>query len=618
MARYKNYSPLIISVFLTLHTVSTASAQAPEIEGCQIFPADNIWNVPVDTLPRHSRSDDYVNSIGLGAHVHPEFGSGLYNGGPIGIPFITVSASQPTVPMSFYYADGSDPGPYPIPPNVPIEGGEQSDGDRHVLVLERDSCTLYEVYDSHLQQDGSWSSGSGAIFNLNSHALRPETWTSADAAGLPILPGLVRYDEVAAGEIRHAIRVTAPRTQRAYVWPARHYASSETDATLPPMGQRFRLKASVDISGFPADVQVVLRAMKKFGVILADNGSSWFITGAPDERWNNDNMHLLQQIIGSDFEAVDVSSLQISADSGQTRATAAERVVTNDVDGDQISDIIIWRPSLGMWFILTSRSNFNFASHLSYQHGLSGDIPLTGDADGDGRADLIVWRPSDGAWFIRSSASEFEAATSVQWGLSGDVPLGGDYDGDGRMELGVYRPNSGTFYILKSSGGFNRDGAIAGGSAYLTTVQLGGLGHDVVWGDFTGDGVDDFVTVWQPARFWSVAQSTGALLWSLPWGAPGDTPLACDWDNNGTSDRVIVRPSESGTLDWWIALDSGGAAVSNLGSYGDTPSCNKDFDGDGRGDSAVFHPVDGIWSIRQSSSSQTQTIQFGLPGDIAL
>jgi len=290
----------------------------PEVAGCPVFPADNIWNVPVDTLPLDPNSDAYIATIGANAYLHPDFGSGTWEGEPIGIPYVDVPGTQPLVDVTFDYADESDPGPYPIPPDPPIEGGPDSDGDRHVLIVERDNCILYELYDAWPQPDGSWEAGSGAIFDLNSHALRPAGWTSADAAGLPILPGLVRYDEVASGEIHHAIRVTAPQTRREYIWPARHYASSLTGSQYPPMGQRFRLKADFDISGFSSEVQVILRALKKYGMMLADNGASWFISGEPDERWNNDVLvSQLHQVKGSNFEAVDVSSLMVNPNSGQ-------------------------------------------------------------------------------------------------------------------------------------------------------------------------------------------------------------------------------------------------------------------------------------------------------------
>lgn len=297
----------------------TPTTPPPQIADCDIFPADHIWNTPIDTAPVDANSAAYINTIGPNRTLHPDFGSGLWEGGPIGIPFITVAGTQPKVAVSFDYADESDPGPYPVPTDAPIEGGPNSDGDRHVLMLDQDNCQLYELYYSYPQEDGRWTAGSGAIFDLKSHTLRPDGWTSADAAGLPILPGLVRYDEVASGEIRHAIRFTAPQTQRAYVWPARHYASSLTAANYPPMGQRFRLRANFNLSGFAPAMQVILRAMQKYGIILADNGSAWYISGAPDERWDNDVLHQIGRVKGSDFEAVDVSGLLFQADSGQVR-----------------------------------------------------------------------------------------------------------------------------------------------------------------------------------------------------------------------------------------------------------------------------------------------------------
>ncbi len=302
---------------------AAAPSQAgPTLAGCPLLPADNVWNTPVDELPVHPRSDEYVASIGGDSHMHPDFGAGLWEGGPIGIPYVVVEGAQPRVPVSFGYADESDPGPYPVPTDAPIEGGPQAGGDRHVLVVDRDDCTLYELYAAYPQSDGSWEAGSGAIFDLRSHALRPETWTSADAAGLPILPGLVRYEEVAAGEITHAIRFTAPATQRAYVWPARHYASSRTDESLPPMGQRFRLRADFELDGYAPEVQVILRAMQRYGLILADNGSAWYISGAPDERWSNDVLRQLRTVYGSDFEAVDGTALQVEPDSGWAQQPA--------------------------------------------------------------------------------------------------------------------------------------------------------------------------------------------------------------------------------------------------------------------------------------------------------
>ena len=263
-----------------------------------------------------------VATVGTTASLKADVGSGLWDGGPIGIPYVVVGADQPDVPVTFQYADESDPGPYPLPPDAPIEGGPAATGDRHVIVVDRDACRLYEVFAARRTTDGSWRAGSGATWDLRSNALRPAGWTSADAAGLPILPGLVHYDEVAAGKVEHAIRMTVPVSRTAYVWPARHQAGSTGSADAPPMGQRFRLKASVDESAFPAAVRPIVRALKVYGTITADNGSPWYITGVPDERWDNDALQTLRRIKGSDFEAVDATSMRVTAHSGQARPPA--------------------------------------------------------------------------------------------------------------------------------------------------------------------------------------------------------------------------------------------------------------------------------------------------------
>ncbi|MCP3984613.1 MAG: hypothetical protein GY723_09485 [bacterium] len=291
----------------------------PDAPDCPLMPPDSYWHVSVEDLPVHPRSDSWVESIGASDPVHPDFGAGLWQGGPIGIPYTTAGAETADVPVQFGYEDESDPGPYPIPDDAPIEGGPDATGDRHVLVVDRNACILYELYDAHPEPDGSWSAGSGAIFDLLAYELRPETWTSADAAGLPILPGLVRYEEVAAGHVAHAIRFTAPRTQRGYLWPARHFASSSTDADLPPMGAWFRLKPSVDLADFSPQTRPIVRALQRHGMILADNGSPWFLSGAPDPRWDNDILRELRTLRGTDFEAVDTSSLPTDPDSLQVR-----------------------------------------------------------------------------------------------------------------------------------------------------------------------------------------------------------------------------------------------------------------------------------------------------------
>src|SRR6266849_6119486 len=273
---------------LLLGGSSASALRLPAAPHCTIFPATNAWNQRVDQLPVAANSAQLIASIGATTGLHPDFGSGLYDGQPIGIPFDVVTKKTPRTRVSFEYADESDKGPYPIPRNVHIEGGS----DRHALLIDRDACRLYELFALRRGESGR-QAGSGAIWNLRSNKLRPAGWTSADAAGLPIFPGLARYDEVARGVIDHALRFTVARTRRAYVYPGRHYASSLTDPNLPPMGLRVRLKAGFDVGGFPKQARVLLVALKRYGMLVADNGSNWFISGAPNAHWNNDELHTL-------------------------------------------------------------------------------------------------------------------------------------------------------------------------------------------------------------------------------------------------------------------------------------------------------------------------------------
>lgn len=298
-----------------LHRAAFAAEPIPlgqnvSLRGRRPFPADNPWNRDVSRDPVDSNSDAIIASIGLDKRLHPDFGT-VWQGAPSGIPYVVVDSRQPRVPVRFEYAGESDPGPYPIPPDAPIEGGPNAKGDRHVLVIERDTWKLYETFSSYPQDGGkTWKAGSGAVFDLNSNKLRPAGWTSADAAGLPIFPGLVRYDEVMEQQaIHHALRFTVTRSRRAYVPPATHFASRLTDPNLPPMGMRVRLKAGVDISKFPPPAQVILTALKRYGMMVADNGGDWFLSGAPDPRWNDEQIATLKRIRGRDFEVVGMAGI---------------------------------------------------------------------------------------------------------------------------------------------------------------------------------------------------------------------------------------------------------------------------------------------------------------------
>ncbi len=292
----------VAAIVLAGAAISTASVLAPagpREYGCPLFPASDSLNRDISHAPVDPRSAQYIASIGLSGHLHPDFGTNP----SYGIPYTVVGPKQPRVPIAFSeFGEESEPGPYPIPPNAPVEGAGE-EGDRHVLILQKGTCKLYELYSAHRHGAG-WEAGSGAVFNLRSNALRPEGWTSADAAGLPIMPLLVRYDEVRAGQIDHALRVTVTRTQSGYIHPATHLASSDTDPALPPMGLRLRLRASYSLAGYHGESLIMLRALKRYGLIVADNGSSWYITGAPDPRWNDDDLEQLKRVPGAAFEAV--------------------------------------------------------------------------------------------------------------------------------------------------------------------------------------------------------------------------------------------------------------------------------------------------------------------------
>ncbi len=417
-----------------------------------MFPGDNVWNVAIDTLPVDANSPAYITTIGAAKTMHADFGT-VYNGAPNGIPFIVVTGSQPRVAVSFDYADESDPGPYPVPPDAPIEGGPSSTGDRHVLVVDRDGGKLYELFAAYPNADGSWHAGSGAIFDLDGNALRPAGWTSADAAGLPILPGLVRYEEVVAGEIPHALRFTAPQTRNAFIWPARHKASSLTGTNYPPMGQRFRLKASVDIASFGPNVQVILRALKKYGMFLADNGSSWFLSGAPDPRWDDDELHQLGRLTGADFEAVDESALMADPNSGRTSTAALPRVATEvevlefrrdpsdyflTVDRDEIAALDSGR--IPGW-ARTGEGFFAYAADSAIEPNMSPVCRFFGRVDAgqhshffsayaDECAAIAAWLPNE--WLLESSNVFIVALPDAGDGscAAGTVPVYRLYNND--------------------------------------------------------------------------------------------------------------------------------------------------------------------------------------------
>jgi hypothetical protein len=309
---------VLCSTFLTFSHPAAAQTGTSGIKlgvnaslnGNRVMPDDNPWNMDISGARVDQRSDEILARLGLATPLHPDFGS-VYEGAPIGIPYITVTRDQPKVPVTFANADESDPGPYPIPPDAPIEGGPDGTGDRHVIVLDRDGWKLWELFNAKPDGEG-WTANGGAFWDLRSNQSRPLGWTSADAAGLPILPGLIRYDEVIEKKsLDHAVRFTLAKTRQAYVPPASHWASEFLDEDLPPMGMRLRLRAGYDISGFPPEVQVILQGLKTYGMILADNGSDLFLSGAPDPRWNDDALHDLKRITAGNLEVVEMKGLVV-------------------------------------------------------------------------------------------------------------------------------------------------------------------------------------------------------------------------------------------------------------------------------------------------------------------
>lgn len=580
------------TIFITLLFVGICAAQGPQptpslgigasLNGARPFPANNAWNMDVSKFRVHPNSQNIISSIGLNTGLHPDFGT-FWEGSPIGIPYVVVPGSQQPVPVEFvWWPNESDAGPYPIPANAPIEGGSQSDGDRHVLVIDRDTWQLYETYYSFPVNSGaSWTAGSGSRWNLRSNKLRPLGWTSADAAGLAIFPGLVRRDEVLAGEIRHAFRFTASVTREAYVYPATHSAGSTSNPNAPPMGLRVRLKAgfNVDNPAFSPNVRVILRAMKKYGMILADNGSNWYVSGTHDPLWDDEELSDLSRVKGSDFEVVD--------------APPHLQMPSNDFDGDGRSDLSVFRPSNGVWYLQRSTDGFT-----AYGFGLESDKPVPADLTGDGKTDVAVWRPENGTWYVlRSEDATFYAAA---FGTEGDIPAPADFDADGRADLAIFRPSTGVWYI-------------AGSDAGMQIRQFGTAGDKPTPSDFDGDGKADIAVFRPSTNVWYRLNSSDDSFNAVAFGAAGDTPVPADYTGDGKADIAVFR----GSTGTWFVLRSGTTSsfyAVAFGTNGDLP-VPGDYDGDGQKDIAVFRPTQGMWYLLQSNAGFAAT-QFGLAGDI--
>lgn len=551
------------------------------LNGARPFPANNAWNMDISRFPVHPNSSNLIASIGLTRGLHPDFGT-FWEGAPIGIPYVVVAGSQQSVPINFTgWPEQSDAGPYPFPENAPVEGGSASDGDRHVLTIDRDNWKLYETYYSFPINSGtSWDAASGAVWNLSSNKLRPLGWTSADAAGLPIFPGLVRRDEVLAGEIRHAFRFTAVTSRTAYVYPASHQAGSTSSMNAPPMGMRVRLKGTFNVnsSNFSPNVRVILRAMQKYGMILADNGSNWYVSGTHDPQWDDDELSVLSQVKGSDFDVVQTPNHLL--------------MPVSDFDGDGRTDVSVYRPSSGVWYLDRSQAGF-----AAYQFGSSTDVMAPADYTGDGKTDTAIWRPSNGTWYVlRSEDLTFYA---VPFGTAGDIPAPGDYDGDGRADTVVYRPNAqGVWYLQRSSDGFA-----------ATTFGLAGDKPSI--GDFDGDGRSD-IALYRPSNgVWYRLNSSNNAFTAIQFGATGDQILPADYTADGKADIAVWRPS-NGT--WYILRSENGTYYSAaFGASSDIPAPG-DYDGDSVTDLCVYRPAEGVW-YQQQSISGFAAVRFGIAED---
>ncbi len=552
------------------------------LNGARPFPDNNAWNMDVSRFPVHPNSANLIASIGANTGLHPDFGT-FWQGAPIGIPYVVVAGTQPAVPVNFiWWPEQSDPGPYPIPANAPVEGGPASDGDRHVLTIDRDSWKLFETYYSFPVNSGaSWSAGSGALWDLRSNKLRPLDWTSADAAGLPIFPGLVRRDEVVQmAEIRHALRFTAVTSRTSYVYPATHHAGSTASLNAPPMGLRVRLKSTFNVNNpnFSPNVRVILRAMQKYGMILADNGSNWYVSGTHDPLWNDDELSVMSQVKGSDFEVVQTPGHLL--------------MPQNDYDGDGRADVSVFRPSTGVWYQQQTTNGFSAA-----QFGTSTDILTPVDFTGDGRTDMAVWRPANGSWYVlRSENFTFYGAA---FGTNGDIPAPGDYDADGKADLVVYRPSQGLWYLQQSTAGFK-------------AVQFGLAEDKPSVGDFDGDGKSD-IAVYRPSTgVWYRINSGNNSSYAAQFGSPGDRIVPADYTGDGKADIAVWRPSTG----VWHVLRSENATyyAAPFGLSGDTPAPG-DYDGDSKADFAVFRPgTQSIFYIQQSTTGFT-AIPFGIAED---
>ena len=514
---------LAASESLAASTAASAGTPVPGAPNCPMFPADNVWNTPITNLPVDPHSAQWLASMDASTtNLHPDFGPSGDPANPYGMPYTVVPAGHQFVNVSFQYADESDPGPYPFGPDTPIEGGQNATGDRHAIMVDPSTCTLYELYDAQYSPNGS-TAGSGAIWNLDSNALRPAGWTSADAAGLPILPGLVRYDEVLSGKIAHAIRMTAEETDTSYIWPARHEAGTASNPNLPPMGARFRLKASFDISGFSPQAQVVLRAMQQYGLILADNGSNWYFGGTADPAWPQSLVDELKEVPASAFEAVDESSLMVSPASGQARS------FPGPVTG-------IAAPPSGSGYWLADAEGA-VSAHNVPSYGSMASTALNAPIE------HIVSTPDGGGyWLVAADGGTFAFGDANFYGSMGGKPL------DAPVVNMVPTPDGGGYWLVASDGGV---------FAFGDAPFLGSMGGRHLNAPVVGIAADA-----QTGGYWLVASDGGIFAYGAPfYGSTGGLHLQQPVNGMATSPA-------SGY--WLVASDGGIFAFGNAPFWGST------------------------------------------------
>jgi hypothetical protein len=543
--------------------VVSAGSPLPGALNCPMFPSDNVWNTPIANLPVDPHSAAWLTSMAASStNLHPDFGPSGDPSNPYGIPYTVVPSGHSFVNVSFQYASESDPGPYPFGPDTPIEGGQNATGDRHALMVDATTCTLYELYDARYSQNGS-TAGSGAIWNLRSDALRPAGWTSADAAGLPILPGLVRDDEVQSGSITHAIRMTAETTDTSFVWPARHEAGARSDPNLPPMGARFRLKASFDISGFSSQAQVVLRAMQRYGLIVADNGSNWYFGGAADPAWPLALVDELKQVPANAFEAVDESSLMVSPDSGQARqfpgpvtgiaappsgagywlSDAAGAVSACNLPSwgsmagtplnAPVTHIVATPVGGGYWLVAADGGTFSFGDARFY--GSMGGRPLN--------APVVNMAPTPdggGYWLVASDGGVFAFGDAGFFGSMGGRHLNAPIVGM------AADPQNGGYWLVASDGGIFAFGAPFLGSTGSMHLQqpINGMAASAGGGGYWLVASDGGIFAFGAAAFWG---STGALRLVAP---------------------VVGMAADGATGGYWLVASDGGVFSYDAPFYG--------------------------------------------------